>query len=342
MEVVVQLETDVVELTCVQRPLEAPEIVFEKKFSPNLTDPSGKSLFRGVDVEVGKAIKRITPETNASRVNVTFVMPGSLRPPDTVVRVSRLNIRQECNVTECLSEKSARYTLVNDVLASAMGHIHYSLDSDLTEDWENKVILYIYVNEGIGSLILANSRPIRGAGFAGPFGHVIVEPKGQYFDDFRARGALETYSSRPWISANIVNRFFTERHKFDEEKTGLTSSSLRRALEEIDLERKHSLSIDQINVGVDTNDNLALSALHDATDYLGLAISHLIVALNPHLIVLDGGVIHNVKGYFDHTIHAIKKYTYVDGWNSTRIVRSQNSPENTIYGAIHAGTLQRG
>ncbi|MDW3224205.1 MAG: ROK family protein [Paracoccaceae bacterium] len=339
MEVVVQLETETVDLACIRSEAGKPKILFETQFAPDLSDPTGKALFRGVDVEVSKAVSKIAPGMDVHNVNVSFVMPGSLRPPDTVVRVSRLNIRQECNVTSCLSEHSARYTLVNDVLASAMGHIGYSLDQELTQDWESKVILFIYVNEGIGSLIVANSAPISGAGFAGPLGHAIVEPKGQYFDDFRARGALETYSSRPWISANIVNRFFTERHKSQEEDLDISNSSLRRALEEITLDKKYSLSIDLINVGVDTKDNLALSALHDATDYLGLAISHIIVALNPHLVVLDGGVIHNVQGYFEHTVHAIKKYTYVDGWNSTTIVRSQNSPNNTIYGAIDARKL---
>lgn len=339
MEVVVQLETETVQLACIEMESVGPKILSQTNFEPNLSDPTGQALFRGVDVEVSKAIKKLIPDVNLRDVKVSFVMPGSIRSPDTVVRVSRLNIRQECNVTACLSETSARYTLVNDVLASAMGHIGYSLESRLTEDWKSKVILFVYVNEGVGSLILANSRPIRGAGFAGPLGHAIVEPKGQYFDDFRARGALETYSSRPWISASIVNRFFTERHKIEADTQSTKRSSLRRALDEITLEKKHSLSIDLINSGVDAGDKLVLSALHDASDYLGLAISHIIVAINPHLIVLDGSVVHNVKGYFEHTVRAIKKYTYVDGWNSTTIVKSQNTPENAIYGAIDARSL---
>lgn len=337
MKVVVQLESNLVTATCVSQASGRNSIKDRIEFDPDLSDRTGSSLFRSIDTRVCGLIEKAGEGASPNEIPVAIVMPGSLSPPHVVVRCSRLNIRQECDLRNILSPSSPKYTLVNDVIASAYGHIHFSLEDSLTEGWEEKLLLFVYVNEGVGSLFISNKRPLQGAGFAGPLGHAIVEPKGQYFDDFRARGALETYCSRPWMSANIVNRYYTEKDKsgdvlFDDNST----TSFSRALKHIELSQKHSLSFSLINDGIKSENALALSVLSEATDYLGLTLSHLLVATNPHLVVLDGNMIHQVEQFYERTVRSIRRYTWVDAWNATKIVKSQNTPDNAIFGALEA------
>lgn len=336
MHIVVQLENTQVKVVLVDTSTEPIKIIDTISFPPDLTDESGKALFQSIDAKVKGLVKKTNRDINIEDIPACIVMPGSLSAPDTVVRSSRLNIREECTVRDCVSPSSPRYRLINDVTASAYGHAQYSLDDEIRKGWKDKLLLFVYVNEGVGSFTLSNSMPLAGAGFAGPLGHAIVEPKGQYFDDFRARGALETYCSRPWMSANIVNRYHTEIGKKQVGPDAPADGTFVRALQTMSLPEKMTLPYAVIDQGIKEENSIAISVLNEATDYLGWTLSHLIVSINPHLIVLDGQMVHDVRGFFDQTVRATRRYTWVDAWNATRIVSSQNSPEHAVYGAIAA------
>jgi Transcriptional regulator/sugar kinase len=343
--IVVQLEHTVCTIGCVNcRP---PVKILESiQFIPDLSDPTGRQIFQQIEAEVRKlAFRRLRQEPDAKTLPVDVVMPGSLKDRHTIIRVSRLNIHKQCNLDEILGKNKAEpYNLTNDVFASSLGQLDHFISKGLAEQWSTKTILFVYIDEGVGSLILHKGRMIRGAGFAGPFGHTIVEPVGQYFDDFRARGCLEAYCSRPSMSSNIVNRYFTDREKnptivkVDENHC---SDAFARALSTIDLKDKETLTYELMNEGIQSRDPLALLALNEATDYLGLAISHIIVALNPHLIILDGEMIHKIEGFFDQTFSKTRQYTWVDAWNSTVMIPSIDNNLSAVYGVICAARDNR-
>ena len=332
MQIVVQLESTMVRSVLLDTDMDPPEIVDQISFRPDLTDPSGAALFQDLDSRVKGLIKK--NKQNPSEISACVVMPGSLSEGKTVL-CSRLNIRETCRVSDFLSKSSPEYLLINDVAASAYGHAQYSTDSELRKKWKEKTFLFVYVDEGVGSLILINAKPVSGAGFAGPLGHAIVEPKGQYFDEFRARGALETYCSRPWMSANIVNRYYTEKNKKENISDKQSDNSLfSRALSTITLDEKKTLTYDIISNGIENGNSIAISVLNEATDYLGWTLSHLIVAINPHLIVLDGEMMHSIPEFFERTVRATRRYTWADAWNSTEMVRFERVEDHAVFGAI--------
>jgi len=338
--VVVQLEHMQLVISCVRSAVPPGEPLKVVKVVPDLSDPTGARVLRQIDAEVLRCTSLALPKIDPNTVPVDIVMPGSLEGPRKIVRVSRLNIREGCNIEDHLGpRRAANYCLTNDVYASAIGQLEHLLPKNVTADWKIKTVLFVYIDEGVGSLILHKGRVIRGAGFGGPLGHAIVETAGQYFDDFRARGALEAYCSRPWLSANIVNRYFTDQDKrannSDRQRT-LSSTALRRALMTINLKEKESLSYRVLSDGVDNDDPIMIFALREAADYLGLAISHLLVTLNPHLVVLDGAMVHRLSGFFDLTLESLRRYTWVDAWNATTITRSVPCDAAAILGVICA------
>ncbi len=341
--IVVQLEHTACTISCV---LCHPTVerIYKKKYTPDLSDPSGAKVFREIDVNVRKlTMQWISQKPDPKELPVDIVMPGSLKDPHTIVRVSRLNIHQQCDLDKILGKKSTPYSLTNDVFASSLGQLDALLPAELTENWKKKTILFVYIDEGVGSFVFHKGSIIRGAGFAGPLGHAIVEPSGQYFDDIRARGCLEAYCSRPSISSNIVNRFFTDRDKSINEAINQPTSTnaFTRALRTTELSMKETLTYEVLNEGIKAKDPLSIQAMNEATTYLGLAISHLIVSLNPHLIVLDGSMIHKLDGFFEQTLEGTRQYTWVDAWNSTKMVSSINDNQSALHGVICAAREER-
>ena len=305
------------------------------------SDATGGAVIRQIDTEVRAALDAVPRDYSdqTAGAEVIVVLPGSLGSSTEIVRVSRLNIRSRCNLSDLSGESADRYHLTNDVFASALGQLEFLLPEEVRTNWRDQVVVVVYADEGVGSLVLNKGSVIRGAGFAGPMGHMIVERNGQYFDDFRARGALESYCSRPWLSANMVNRYFTDQEKSVVPGAGMVSesgSAFRRALESTPLERKDTLSYRVIAAGIEEEDPLALHAQREAAGYLGWMLSHIVVLLNPHTVILDGAMMHQIPGFFELTVDAMMRYTWVDAWNATQVLQSVDDPMADVMGATVA------
>lgn len=325
-------------LTCV-RLVDQLEVITTATFEPDLSDETGGALLRQIDTRISALLETVDETVDTHPLPVDLVLPGSLDRDVAIVRSSRLNIRSYCCPNDVLHATERDYRCINDVYASALGQIATAAQRDELLDWRKKVLLFVYVDEGVGSLIFHDGKVVRGYGYAGPLGHAIVEPRGQYFDEFRARGSLESYCSRPWMSANIVNHYYTEREKRSHDQLvdrEAVDNAFVRALRATPLEEKSTLSYEVIDAGVRANDRIALLALDEAADCLGLMISHLIVALNPHLIVVDGLMPHKINGFFERLVYATQRYTWVDAWNVSVIKKSERTPDVLIRGAAYA------
>lgn len=320
-----------------QIPVETLEV---KRFHPDLSDESGAALFRQIDVMALRILAAAsTPIGNDVEIDV--VLPGSLEDRHTLEGSSRLNIRGRCCLPDVLGARASFYSMTSDVYLSAIGQLEYCLPRTEVVDWRKKLVLFVYINEGVGSLMLNKGDVVRGAGFGGPLGLLTVERRGQYFDEYRARGVLESYCSRPWMSSNIVNAYFSDHDKnplSGDEFKRLEGTPLRRALRTISMERRSDLDYDLINSGLQNEDPLACEALAEACDYLGLIVSHLIVAVNPHIIVLDGLMVHALQGLFDAARASVRRYTFPVAWNSTVLLQSKSDRASTLYGAAYAAT----
>lgn len=365
MIVVVEVEHNRIRASCMRNRNEEQSIsgleVAQNEMSLNRSD--GRDLF----LQIENLVKRVVQQSQVgadlsqeamSRIAVRVVLPGSIRHGRLLERSERLGIQSPCDLDRHLQGRATNWRLTNDVYASAMGtlnesassgSLHLSTDGgDRIENWKDKLISFVFADEGVGSLILYKGEVIKGAGYAGPLGHCVVEPTGQYFDSYRARGALEAYSSRPWLSTNIICSYLSHRGK---DNPGLSeeASPFQRALAsygaKVDQDESPpnlrdfgtALGYQQISNGINEGDPLALHALHEAADYFGRVLSYVIVALNPHAIVLDGGMIHRTSRFFQESCESARKYTWQDGWHNTEVLKS-GSDDNLkqVKGVLYA------
>ena len=148
----------------------------------------------------------------------------------------------------------------NDVNAAALG-----------EKWKGAArndsdFLCLTIGTGIGGAIVINNELFYGSqGFAGEFGHMIIENNGIPCTCGR-RGCFEQYAS---VTALI--RYV--REKYDE-----------KMLERIELNGK--IIFDEALKG----DIVCKEAIDKFTRYLSLGLANLLHIFNPSLIVLGGGI----------------------------------------------------
>jgi predicted NBD/HSP70 family sugar kinase len=134
------------------------------------------------------------------------------------------------------------------------------------KDKDNSI--YLIVGNGIGIGAFVDGKILEGyLGIAGEFGHMTIDPNAQDLCFCGRRGCLEAIAS----CASIVRQYFAE--------TANTSAPLpaSRVTDVFDRARQ--------------GDRTAQSILDRAGKYLGLGLAHLVLLLNPEVIVIGGDIL---------------------------------------------------
>ncbi len=149
----------------------------------------------------------------------------------------------------------------NNVRAMAFGEALLGA----SRDWLD--FAFVYVGTGIGSGLIINSRPYRGAyGGAGEIGHITVNPTGERCSCGND-GCLETIAAE----ASIVRRIQSQSLALS--VTGGAKESVQ-ALAALAL----------------TGDSTAQAIVIDCGESLGIALANLVDLFNPGRIVLHGAI----------------------------------------------------
>jgi predicted NBD/HSP70 family sugar kinase len=119
----------------------------------------------------------------------------------------------------------------------------------------------VIIGTGVGGGIVVNGQVLPGChGIAGEWGQITLDPNGPV-SNYGTRGTVEAFIAGP-----ALERFYAEQ------------SGTRRPLKEV---------AELAKAGVDQN---AVRTLNRLTDYFAQAIGLIIDVLDPHAIVLGGGV----------------------------------------------------
>ena len=133
-------------------------------------------------------------------------------------------------------------------------------------DPERRDILVIHGEIGIGGGIVSDGRPLQGRlGYAGEFGHMVVERDGRQCGCGRI-GCWETVIGL----SRLIDMVCDE-------------GDVLRA-PDLDLEKK----VEEINRRAEAGDARTLAALHEVGRWVGIGAAALTNALNPGVIVLSG------------------------------------------------------
>jgi glucokinase len=241
---------------------------------------------------------------------------GQIRPGDgVVVQAPNLGWR-ELPLGQRLREAFRLPVVVeNDVRAAAWGEYHFGAGEGA------RSLLAVFVGTGLGSGCVLDGRLWRGAGnVAGEVGHTEVVPGG-FPCRCGQRGCAEQYVS----GSGFQRRFAAAR------AVGQTSSL--SAMCEDDPERLTALMIAE---AAERGDGLASMLMHDAEQYLTMAIANYVTIVNPEVLVFGGGVIESVPTLGTVASQGVIARTTIGARASLRVERARLGDWS---GAIGAGAL---
>lgn len=295
------------------------------------TDIDGKRLFEEIIRRVRSAWGSYDPTSG-----VILTLPGTLAGDNVIVSSSRLGIHQRVPVAQTLTDAlGVPCKAFHDVECLAIGEDRRAALVAHAEGTRRMTLVYVLVDEGIGSKAIIDGRTYIGAGIAGLLGRLAVQPDGSYFKAFSARGPLEVFSSRPWVSESLVSMYISERDKRDPVSQDLTNTKFRRALRTAADGDWHSLSYEHIADGIENQDPIAISVIDVAARYLGWALNCVITILHPHRLVLGGSMITLLPGFANLVISYARRYSWANAWNTTDVTVSSLGRQAQVDGAIH-------
>lgn len=192
-----------------------------------------------------------------------------------------------CDEQAGVLEKAANFPFTDQVPILQIFQKHFGLPVYLTKDGnaatlgearygagryiENFVL--ITLGTGIGGGLFLNGQLVKGnSGWAGEFGHIIVEPNGRSCGCGR-RGCLETYASATGLRRTVLQRL-----------TRSDERSILRRLVASELEAK------DVYLAAKMGDTLALEVFEDVGQRLGLALANLAATFDPEVFFLAGGL----------------------------------------------------
>ena len=278
-------------------------VILEKgKVIPTLQDGDVDALIGTIVAEVNR-LKQEHPDVTA----VGFGLPGIINPAEGMV-VNLTNVKgwREIPLREIVSQKTGLVTnLENDAKSMAYAEWKFGAGGTLPN------VVCVTLGTGIGGGLILNGRLYRGARMvSGEIGQTSIDYQGKDFV-YGNKGALEAYVGIWHIS---------ERAKEIYSSAGQTLSD-EDAL-------PHKLS-----AAADAGDPLALAVWSDIGLKLGVGLSNVVWLLNPHRIVIGGGVAKAGDRLLGKIRNTIRERTEKTFWEHLEIVPATLGNDAGIIGA---------
>ena len=247
--------------------------------------------------QVRQLVEAMSREAGSTPSAIGFGTPGVL-DPDTM----RLkNSNTTCLIGQPFQQDIERdlgieVALANDANCFALA------EAKLGAARGAETVFGIILGTGVGGGVVIDDKALLGRqGIAGEWGHNILDPQGP--DCYCGRkGCVETFLSGPHL----------EKHY-----TALSGQKL--SLPEIT--RLHEQG----------GDPHATATMHHLTTYFGRAVASVINILDPHVVVLGGGV-SNIDLLYTEGVREAEKWVFNDRMH-TRIVKNHLGDSAGVYGA---------
>jgi glucokinase len=275
---------------------EGPEAVFDR-----LTDVATQLLTaEGID-----------------RGSVTAVGVAAPGPIDTMAGVvtapPNLPGWQDVPLAEVIEKRlSLPAFLENDGNAAALAEYRFGAARDCEH------MVYVTAGTGIGGGFILNGQPYRGtSGAAAEVGHMTLLPNGPLCGCGN-RGCLEALASGTAIAREARERVARGVPTFIAE------------LAEGDLS---SISAKLVAEAADEGDIEAQLILDEAMGYFGIGMANLVNLLNPHIIVIGGGLTNMGERLFDPVRRIIDRRAFRTSANAVEVRPAQLGHDVGLLGA---------
>jgi glucokinase len=196
--------------------------------------------------------------------------------------------------------------LTNDANAAAIGEMKFGVAKGM----KNFVVLTL--GTGLGSGIVVNGEVLYGAdGFAGEFGHIIVNTQGRMCGANR-RGCLEAYVSATGICRTVYKLLADYPWKSE-----LRSISF------------NNLTAEMITEAALNGDKIAIEAFEYTGRIFGMKLADLVAILSPEAIILFGGLTRAKQHLFEPTKRYMEQYMFPIFKNKVKLLASGLEGANT-------------
>ena len=278
-------------------------VILEKgNVIPTIQDGNVDALIGTIVAEINRLKKEYADVTA-----VGFGLPGIINPAEGVV-VNLTNVKgwRDIPLRKIVSQKTGLVTnLENDAKAMAYAEWKFGAGGTLPN------VLCVTLGTGIGGGLILNGKLYRGARMiAGEIGQTSIDYQGKDFV-YGNKGALEAYVGI-W---HIVER-----------AKEIYSSAGKTLSDEDALPHKLSLA-------ADAGDPLALALWSDIGLKLGVGLSNVVWLLNPHRIVIGGGVAKAGDRLIRKIESTIRERTEKTFWEKLEIVPATLGNDAGIIGA---------
>ena len=177
---------------------------------------------------------------------------------------------------------------------------------------EEGVLLYISAGQGIGSSIVVNGVPFRGAdGLAGELGHTSINIDGPKCKCGN-KGCLELYASRITLIENI-NQRITKEEGFNDQKLFDFNSLLEGYL---------------------SGNMLEVEEVSKVAKYLALGISNCINFVNPSMVVIGDEFSHFGESFLQTIKTEVKMRLLSKTYETVEIMLSSKKNDSVLEGAF--------
>jgi len=200
----------------------------------------------------------------------------------------------------------------NDARMMASGEKAFGKAKDKTN------VLCLNLSNGIGLGIILNGQLYSGKnGFAGEFGHILIDPDGDLCYCGKI-GCLETLTS----GTILVNKI---RTAVDQGQQSLLSQYKEKG-KKIDLRAVVGAIVE--------GDQFAIDQLNKMSEYLGKGLVTLIHLLNPEMIIFGGRLAHTGKYIVDPVNMVLNKYAMDRISSETEVVCSDLLDDAALMGTL--------
>lgn len=181
---------------------------------------------------------------------------------------------------------------------------------------------FIFVNAGygIGAGIIIDGKPFYGnRGFAGEFGHILLDSRGKYVGKDGLKGSLESMASGYGI-AEIA------KHCVAENKNSKILEKVHGFKERITAE----IVVECAQEG----DVLAEEIFDEAMRYWGIGLDILVKLFDPEAIVLTGGLTRNGDIFFEKLRENMSKNRFKEVKDEMQLLPSSFGEDASLIGAL--------
>lgn len=271
---------------------------------------------KGSDTLIKRVIKTIESAITEANISINEIEKIGIGVPGQVDRekgilISAPNLyTYDLNFKKILSDHFGIKVFVsNDVDVATIGEHKFGAGVGYNS------AVCVFVGTGVGAGIIQDGKIWTGAtGTAGEIGHIIVSSGGRPCA-CGGSGCLEAYASRTAIEKKILAQL----------KKGHTSS--------IEVSEDGVIRSNSIKEAVANNDELVISALNEAAEYLSCGLASVVNFLNPEVIILGGGLIEAVDYFYELTIKKTKAKALPVPAQKMNIIKTKLGDFSGIIGA---------